>query len=176
MARTKGYKKYYRKSTSRYASNILDIGPSTFTLPNTENWNATDITLVTNPSFSTSDASSIKKIKNIELTMEAEASGTWEGIESIQYYIMYVPEDMTVNQDYPMKHPEYIMAYKFYGSPQPEYNDTIQLKQPVRIKSRLARNLNTGDKIILFLRAANTTTSSRSITYQGLIRWWTKSN
>lgn len=174
MARKRRTRRYFKKT--KYSSNIFDIGPSDFLLSTTEGWNATDITLITNPAQDINTTSSVKQIKNVEITMEAEANGSWEGIESIQYYIMFVPEDMVITNQFPMKHPEYIMAYKFYGSPQPEYGDTVVLKTPVRIRSRLARNLNTGDKIVLYIRAANTTNSSKTIQYQGLVRFWTKSN
>lgn len=177
MAKSKtNYKRrYYKKS--KYASNIIDIGPSEFVL-NQNGWNFTEVTLVTNPAYSPTTTSSISKVKNVEVAMNFDCTSivTKRDIENLQFYIVYVPEGMYVGNDYIQKHPEFIMAMRYYGEPSGD-NDASAQSFVLKIKSRLARNLNTGDKIILYIRGANVSLdTSYNIGYGGICRWWTKTN
>lgn len=90
---------------------------------------------------------------------------------------MYVPQGMSVTVDYPQQHPEYIMAYRFIGSPENESTAAASgVRNPLRIRSRLARKLQTGDSIIFLLVGVNTGTANLDVDIHGLVRWWTKAN
>lgn len=179
MAKFRRYRKYTRRGRTRWSSNILDIGPSTFTLSELSGWNHTEVTLITNPDYSSSLTSNLYTIKNVEVSLNfnADANQLFNYIDNLQFYIMYVPQGMFVGQDYAIKHPEYIMAMRYYGDPGSDSGNAPYTHTPIRIKTRLSRKLNTGDKIILLIRAANTNaTQTGQTVYGGVCRWWTKAN
>ena len=176
MARYRRYRR--RRRQSRWSSNIVDIGPNTFILQ-PESFSATEYTLVTNPAYNNQVGNNIYTVKNVEVCMNFDAPGQQHTspIENLQFYIMYVPESMAVGDDFAIKHPEYIMAMRYYGEPGNDAASNSFRSPAIRIKSRLSRKLNTGDRIILFIRGANTSTSATATaTYGGIVRWWTKAN
>lgn len=89
---------------------------------------------------------------------------------------MYVPQGMNITADYNIEHPEYIMTYKYLGSPTIDSNG--QQYQPYKIRTRLARKLQSGDNVILFIKGTNQVngTSPSNLRLSGLVRWWTKAN
>ena len=177
MPKYRRVRRRFRKRT-KWCSNLIDIGPNSFSLSN-ENWNFTEVQLITNPQYNYNLTSNLFTIKNVEVAINFDTdnigSGKW--IENLQFYIMYVPEGMTVTQDYAIKHPEYVMAMKYYGEPGVDAGSAgLAITPSYRIKTRLSRKLNTGDKIILFIRGANVGTQTFNVTYGGLCRFWTKAN
>ena len=174
MAR-KTRRRYY-KHRGRWCSNIQEIPQTQYTVANSPFGDS--ITLVTNPIQATTGVSQIYTVKNIEVSMVAEIDeddASPNDFEDLTYYIMYVPQGMNLTTDYNIEHPEYIMAYKYLGSPTLDGN---QQYQPVKIKTRLARKLNTGDQIILFFKGRCNAGmgSNRIFRLGGLVRWWTKAN
>lgn len=177
MAKFRRYRKYTRRGRSRWSSNLVDIGPNTFVLPTHQGWNHTEFTLITNPDYSDQLTSNLYTIKNVEVTLQFDATATSaQGIENVQFYIMYVPQTMYVGQDYAIKHPEYIMAMRYYGEPGQDATQAVKYSPSIKITSRLARKLNAGDRIILLIRAANSSNNDLQTTYGGLCRFWTKAN
>ena len=64
---------------------------------------------------------------------------------------------------------------KFLGSPDVEtQEDSKAYRNPLKIKTRLARRLQTGDKIILLVTGSNSSNATKTISFSGIIRWWTK--
>ena len=180
MAKYRRYRKYTRRGKSKWSSNIVDIGPSSFVLAN-QGWNSTELTLITNPDYSNQLTSNLYTIKNVEVAINFDtAAVTNQGlIENLQFYIMYVPQSMSVQQDYPIKHPEYIMAMRYYGEPGLDAQSgsiTGTTTPAYRIKTRLSRKLNTGDRVILFIRANNMGAVSVNTTAGGICIFWTKAN
>lgn len=175
MARRR-YRRYARKR-SRWSSNLVDIGPNNFVLANPQDWNHTEFTLITNPDYSDQLTSNLYTIKNVDVTLQFDATATSAiGIENVQFYIMYVPQNMYVGQDYAIKHPEYIMAMRYYGEPGQDQTNATKYSPSIRIKSRLARKLNSGDRIILLIRASNISGNSLTTMFGGICRFWTKAN
>jgi len=169
-------RKFYKRKSNKWASNIVEIEPTTTEVPT--GINILNVPIVKNLNQSVNYASSVFTVKNTEVNLEFEvtsAERNWN-IEGITYYIMYVPEGMNVSTDYNLQHPEYIMCYKYFGSPNLEGNTDIQQKPVFKVKSRLSRNLNTGDQIILLIKLANTGTANIPISYNGLVRFWTKTS
>lgn len=173
MARRR-YRRSYRRR-GRWCSNIQELPQTSYSI--TQNPFGDSITLVTNPIQATTGVSQIYTVKNIEVSMVAEVNESSTGlnnIEDLTYYIMYVPQGMNLTTDYNLEHPEYIMAYKYIGSPS---SDGDQQYQPIRVKTRLSRKLNTGDQIILFFKGrVSVGTAQNAFTLGGLVRWWTKAN
>ena len=171
MARkTKIIRKYYKKA--RWSSNIKSIENETILIPSGKQ--SASITLCYNPNQVDNTVSQIYTIKNIEFNFEIEgaSSGSPDSLESICGYIMFVPQGMSVGNDYAQLHPEYIMAMRFYGSP----DQDTPYRNPLRIKTRLSRKLNTGDSIIFYITTVNGSTTSHNMRINGLLRWWTKAN
>lgn len=170
MAKTYKKRRYY-KSKGRWSSNIQEFNSVGITFSPGQSSGTT--TLMTNPIQNTASVSQQFTIKNIELTFSVEESTNGE-IEAVTAYIMFVPQGMQVGQDYNIQHPEYIMNYKYIGSPSQDIQNSQA--QPIRVRSRLSRRLQTGDSIILFIKATNQGSADRSVNLSGLVRWWTKAN
>lgn len=182
MARKSYKKKFYRKK-GRWSANIRTITNESVTAPSGSFFSTLDLCL--NPPQDSATVSQQFTVKNVELSYEID-SDTTDGInfaEALTSYIMFVPQGMTVTETYPNFHPEFIMAMKFLGSP--SINNDVSVdpptglntgRNPLRIKTRLARRLQTGDKIILLIVGTNITNTQRTLKYNGIIRWWTKAN
>lgn len=175
MARRR-YTRRYRRRSSRWSPNIANLLASV-AAPADQSFFGT-IELATNPVQSNQTVSQTYTVKNVELTFQLElGTGGYSYIENLAGYIMYVPQGMQITVDYPQQHPEYIMAYRFFGSPEYESAATAGIRQPLRVRSRLARKLQTGDSIIFMVVGVNITNSnSFNVDIHGLVRWWTKAN
>ena len=114
------------------------------------------------------------------MTMDqTDVQSSTYNVEDICVYLMYVPQGMQVTNQYPNQHPEYILAYKFVGSP--SVDTPSSMAQPTKVRTRLARRLNTGDYLILYIkfsdvRSSATVTPVPQFNLHGLARWWTKAN
>lgn len=177
-------RRYYKRRTARWSPNLDQIVDS-FAVTNTGQFGY-PTTLAVNPTATTSTTiSQIFTVKNVEASFVFEANELANTLEALAFYIMYIPEGFNYQiSNLPQLHPEWIMNYKFIGSP--TYEQPVegqqpapsQQYQPVKIKTRMARKLNSGDRIILFAQGyrQGTTTTSINITMTGLVRWWTKAN
>lgn len=177
----RSYKKRYYRRKGRWSANIKTITNNTINIPANSTFYGTQ-DLCTNPAQTDSTVSQQYTVKNIELTFELEMNNVnaAANVESLVGYIMYVPQGYTITETIPGTHPEWIMAYKFIGSPtidDTSNNYPIQNPRlPVRLKTRMARRLQTGDKIIFIITGSSSATSTSQLTVNGLIRWWTKAN
>ena len=103
--------------------------------------------LCTNPTQSDTTVSNKYTIKNINCQLQLESSAAF-AVENLQAYVVYIPQGFvptgvpSAYADIPFQHPEWIMAYRFYGSAQQD-NETAANCQPgfpaLRLSSRLAR-------------------------------------
>lgn len=181
MARYRRYRKYTRRNRGRWSTNIQELGTTTI-LVNNQGAFYKDFTLAFNPLQTNTATSQVYTVKNIEVTFEVSRisdGGSPDGdkLEDITAYIMYVPQGMSLSTDYNLQHPEYIMAYKFLGSPTTD--SPTSMAQPTKIKTRLSRRLQTGDSVILFIKGNNTNSSTpyaQRCEFHGISRWWTKAN
>lgn len=180
MARYRRYRKYSRRSRGRWSANIQEIGTTNIAVPTTTGAWFRDFTLAFNPTQINTAVSQIYTVKNFEVTFElslGNTQATTNFIEDVTAYVMFVPQGMQITASYNLDHPEYIMAYKYLGSP---INDTglVSQAQASRVKTRLSRKLNTGDSVILFLKGnhTNSSTQPENLEFHGIARWWTKAN
>lgn len=169
----------YRRTRSRWSSNIQDV--STSINVTTAGVFSGTATLVTNPVQTSLSTSSIYTIKNIEATIQLSCGSLEEigSFNNMQYYIMYVPEGMAIDENYNIKHPEYILNYRYIGEPENTLGSSGGAgRNLIRIRTRLARKLNTGDQIVLFVKGTSvySSQSSKNLYISGLVRWWTKAN
>lgn len=178
MARRRRSRRSYRKG--RWSANIKQISYQ----DDTELFNGnfySSLTICSNPIQSDNTVSQQYTVKNIQLALTVEANNTTilNYVENLIGYIMYVPQGMNVTSSYPFQHPEYIMAYRYYGSPAPETSSPPATKAyPLRVRSRLARRLQTGDSIIFLLTGFGQDNPGidKNLQINGLVCWWTKAN
>lgn len=172
MAKYKRYRNYNRRNRPRWSANITHVVGEILSAPNASQFFNTFV-LCTNPIQANTSVPQTFTVKNVEFTGAVESSNSITTIEGLCAFVMYVPEGMTIPANYESAHPEYIMAYKYYGTPSP---DGQQQFQPIRVKTRLARTLQTGDSIVLFVKGYNVGTTSANLEVSGLVRWWSKAN
>lgn len=176
-------RRFYKRKSARWAPNIQEVGNLITANPTT--WSATE-TIMANPTQQNSFVSQTYTVKNVEISfnIDTETTGVSQYIEGITAYIMFVPQGMNITNDYNLQHPEYIMAYKYLGSPSsdsegsPGVSGTVigQQYQPYKVRTRLARKLQTGDSVVIFIKGVNQYTQNITLRLSGLIRWWTKAN
>lgn len=139
--------------------------------------------LCSNPTQTQETVSQKYTVKNINCQVEIsnqDGSSTVNAVENLQAFICFIPQGYvptgvpSAYGDVPYNHPEWIMAHRYFGSAQPD----SPYFPPLRLRSRLARKLDTGDRIVLIILGNNTATSggSRTIGYQGIVKYVTKAN
>lgn len=171
MARYRRVRRYRRKS-GKWSSNIQTIESDISFLPGGF-FTVTD--LCKNPVQSQTSVSQQYTVKNIEFSYKVELNNIDENrdVEMLQIYVVYVPQGFSVSDELIEQHPEWVMAYQFVGNPD---SDSVQRYQPRKIKTRLARRLQTGDSIAFLVVGNNNSNSSIGASIGGIVRWWTKAN
>lgn len=175
MAKSRRYRNYYRRySRNKWSPNIQEI-PTTSIITAANSTFFQSFTLAYNPPQTTTTVSQVFTVKNVEVNFYIDTSASQHiSLEDITAYIMYLPQGMTITPNFNLEHPEYILAYKYLGSP--TNDSSSQQYQPTRVKSRLSRKLQSGDNIILFIKGTNVNTNETNFDFHALIRWWTKAN
>lgn len=140
--------------------------------------------LCTNSTQSTSPTPVIVKTGNFKLRLDAQLTTpggmTISSWPSVSYYVMYVPEGFVFTAtpshaeliSYITKHPEWIIAYSVAGS-----NTTASSRwdlETCSFSSRLKRNLNSGDKVVLI--AVQEEDNALDLDVRGVVRFWTCAN
>lgn len=173
MAKYQRFRKYSRRNRGRWSANIKNIN-QLLDVTTTQSSFGDSIDLCLNPVQDSLTVSQQYTTKNIELSAFIECpDAELANIENLEHYIMYVPQGMNLTTDYNLEHPEYIMAYYFQGNPVPDAEST---GYRLKIKTRMARRLNTGDRIIYFYKGLHTASTNVQLRIRGLVRWWTKAN
>lgn len=168
----------YRRRSAKWAANLQEINTTTIQAAAQSQFNWTYV-LAFNPTQTNTAVSQVFTVKNLEVNFYIDSNSVSPNLEDICAYIMFVPQGMPVTLSYNLDHPEYIMAYKYLGSPSTDtttLGNTGQQYQPTRIRTRLSRKLQSGDNVILFLKGSNLGTADTTFDVHGLIRWWTKAN
>lgn len=175
MAKTRRIYRTYKKST-RWSANLRDITAQTINA-NQMSLFQSNTTLCSNPPQADDMVTTVYTVKNVEFNgnIELLTEVGYNAVTNLIAYIMYVPQGMTVGPNYDVQHPEYILAMKYYGKPT-NTTPTMPHSNPIRVKTRLARKLQSGDSIILLIKGANRGGTSIELMYSGITRWWTKSN
>lgn len=198
-------RRYYSKRTrvirprKKWASNLSQlVGAQTSNVaisppgqaPNTHYIITSD--LAQNKAQSGSPTPVILKCGNFKLKGDMRLYLTSNSTTAAQFagciaYIVYVPEGVQTIATIVQMHPEWIMAWSPINVDLQYVESGTPVTQNVEkfsMSSRLKRNLNSGDKVVMLLdllfvpNATATTTSSISITYQPSIgvQYWTCAN
>ena len=171
MARHRRSRRYYRKR-GVWSSRIQELNISETAAAGTNFFIQRD--LVENPVQSDSNISQKFTVKNMRAELEAQITTTNPAaVNFIRAYIMFVPQGVTVNASLPLNHPEWIMAYRWIGS---ATLNTTPYFPALRLGSRLARNLDTGDRITFLIIGENSDIQATGLNCNGLVRYNTKAN
>lgn len=169
MARHRRYRRYYRRR-SNWSSRINELNISETLAANGDFFIQRD--LVTNPAQTDNNISNKFTVKNVRAELEAQVtSSEATAINFVRAYIMFVPQGVPVNGSLPTNHPEWIMAYRWVGSPVANGSPYFPA---LRLGSRLSRNLDTGDRITFIIIGSNTDVVAAGINCNGLVRYNTK--
>lgn len=135
-------------------------------------------TLFSNPQIgNASTSTSVVKIKNCKVqfagTGFVDAAPT--GLLSMQVALIYVPEGVDYDAGILFRHPEWILAHKLVTC---DADQSLPIN--FSISSRLARNLNSGDRIeLVFIPRINTAGAAGiqhipgSMAYYATVQYWT---
>ena len=177
MAKTR--RRYYKRKTGKWSANIQEIN-NVIVPADPGQWSGTTV-LATNPVQNILGVSNIYTVKNFDINFTIESGNALADanvLEAITAYIMFVPQGMNIDENYNVHHPEFILNYKYLGSPPGTTagGAEVQQFQPFRLRTRLSRRLQTGDSIVLFIKGTNSSSAQVNVFLSGLIRWWTKAN
>lgn len=165
-------RRYYRRRTGRWSANISTLREP-LTTPTGSGSFYSYSTLCSNPIQVETTVSQQYTVKNTQVQFEFDSLNS-SAIENLTAYIMFIPQGYQITETLPNTHPEWIMAMKYYGSPGPDANTN---RNPLNIKTRLARRLQTGDGIILLITGYKDNNDTvQGLNFRGVVRWWTKAN
>ena len=112
--RNRNYRRIYSRK-GRWSPNIQELLTTSInTIPGTF---FTTYTLATNPSQQNTTVSQTYTVKNFSIDFYIDTDNQNFNIEDVCAYIVYVPQGMTVGDNYNILHPEYILNYKYLGTP-----------------------------------------------------------
>ena len=168
----KKYRRRYYRKKGKWSSNIKSISARLSGSVGSD-FNIYE-DLCVNPEQNNQTVSQIFTVKNITVSFDIEEDENktmW--LNNLTCYIMFIPQGYYPGYDTPFKHPEWIMAMKYFGNPAREDN---YIRSPMSIKTRLSRKLNTGDKIIFLITGIGNSYDNSDLAVHGVVRWWTKAN
>lgn len=181
MARTRRSRRYYRRNRKSWSSRITEFSGSQSAAQKYIIYQ----NICSNPSQDNLTVSNLYTVKNIDCQFELscpDANMSLPEVENLQFYVMYVPQGYiptgvpSAYAGLPFDHPEWIMAHRFVGSPT---SDANQIIKSYKIKTRLARKLDTGDRVILLILGDNVHSPQNvafTLAYQGLVKYVTRAN
>ena len=178
MAKYRRYRKYTRRRHI-WSSRLQNFSGAQSVATNTEF--VIYYNLCSNPVQSQDTVSQKYTVKNISCQMELATEDYIDPryVENLQAYICFIPQGYiptgtpSAYADVPYNHPEWIMAHRYFGSCLQDMN---VFYPPLRLRTRLARKLDTGDRIVLIILGKNTKTETATLSYQGIVKYVTKAN
>lgn len=106
----------------------------------------------------TGPTATIIKCGNFKLNFDVQSSSNTPFAGYGQAYVMFAPQGVNPTVDYPNEHPEYIMAWRSFD---PGYNAL----QSLSLQTKLKRNLNSGDAVVLVVRISNISSTQQTIAF-----------
>lgn len=138
--------------------------------------------LCQNPAQTNTTISQKYTVKNVhlQLNFNNDTTSTNQTLKNFQAFICYIPQGYVPTgvpgqyADVPYDHPEWIMAHRYLGTP--GSNTSSGWNSTFTLRSRLARKLDTGDRVVVIILGNNTSTASYTVNYSGVVKYVTKSN
>lgn len=103
--------------------------------------------------------STIVKVKNFKVL--CDITSVSNSISNLFVGIIFVPQGFTVSLTTPTEHPEWLLVWRTIDG---TAGASLGV-QNVQISSRLARNLNSGDSIVLFTSGTNLQSSTATMNF-----------
>lgn len=136
-----------RRRGKKWSPVLVELNPNPQAIPASSSI-FTALTICENSQNTTvAPTATVIKVGNMKISFECESSANRTVIASGVMFIMFVPQGLTPTADYPSQHPEYIMTWR-------SFNPTGGIGA-VTMQSRLKRNLNSGDKVIILYKIRN---------------------
>jgi hypothetical protein len=119
------------------------------------------------------------RIRNVDLTANLETMATTSSaFDNVTVAFMKIPQGFSVDNTSDatlVKHPEWVLAYKYIGSP--VVTSESQQYQPIRIRSNKSITLYPGDGLYLVVTGTKAATQSVATIYtNGLVKYFTRVN
>lgn len=171
MARYYKYKRAYVKRLyprKRWASNVVTKN-TLVTLPSGSKSAFITEELVINSRQGTTPTPVLIKFGRVKVKGDVRTDlASDNNYVSGVMYVIYVPQSLPINDDIITDHPEYIIGWT-----------TISLDSgnSFSFSSSLKRNLNSGDKVVLFFQvnSVNSTSNARNFNFYYTAQYWTTS-
>lgn len=176
-------RKYYRRTRvvrpkKKWASNLVLVN-------GTGSGNAYVSELCSNAAPNSTPTPIILKAGNFKVRVDSQVTFGGSAVEwwpSLSFYVVYMPDGMSLGSNpsasdvlsYVTRHPEWILCSTVVGS-----NTVTAAKfdlDTAVFSSRLKRNLNSGDKIMLLCSGTDTTIAYSGVVLRGVIKFWTCTN
>lgn len=176
-------RRYYRKRSvvvrpkKKWGSNIFNFNMTT---QGTGSLQGASNDLVVNSTSTSTPTPIIIKAGNFKVQGDAYfVAGAAAQIE-LSLYVVYLPEGVAPTNADQFKtlitsHPEWILAWKYISAnrvPQAATDQSLSFS----LSSRLKRNLNSGDKIVLLGLAVSVGNVITSANFAGMCQYWTCAN
>lgn len=146
-----------RRRGRKWSPVLVDSGDTTTAIGSSEETYLA-FTLCKNSSNTTNaPTATVIKCGNFKTYLDYFASA--QKLSNGRIFIMFVPQSMHVDTTFPTNHPEYIMAWRTIDT-------STNTLQTVSIQSKLKRNLNSGDSVILLFIVANNDTGAGTVQWQ----------
>lgn len=175
------YRRYTRivtKPKRKWASNINDFSMNLTFGSSTTPAAAASVNLVVNAAQSATPTPVVLKTGNFKIQGDAYFSATSNQLLQTTMYVVYVPQAVPITSLAECKtlidsHPEWIMAWKVV-----DLNGASNQVNAFSVSSRLKRNLNSGDRIVLICigDSAGGGTGNASLIVHGKVQHWVCAN
>lgn len=141
-----------RRRGKKWSPVLIEISGNQLNIPGQQS-SGWSIPLCTNSANTdTAPTATVIKCGNFKVSFEIETGAANYNAVTGRVYIMFVPQGVTADYNWPKAHPEYIMGWRH-----------VQVggnTSSVTIQSRLKRNLNSGDSIVLIAQIWNYMTNT----------------
>lgn len=167
MPRRRYYRRYYKVTPKKkWASNIVQ---GTVTSSNYQ-------TVVINSTQTSAPTPTIVKCGNFRVQGDVRVAytGSTPGrVASVNFFLMFVPEGVTVTDSLIGNHPEWIMGWTAIEWSGVTSESASTWGNKFSVTTRLKRNLNSGDRVVCILQSLDASVTASAVY---TIQYWTCAN
>ena len=145
-----------RRRGKKWSPVMVEIATNTQVGPSATVAEAQDL-CANSGSTAQAPTATVIKTGNFKVSFDCASTSTNPVLAAV--YIMFIPQAVEVSQLLPIRHPEWIMNWRTF--------DLTSNQQAVTIQSRLKRNLNSGDKVIVLFRFINISNTDIQVAIRG---------
>lgn len=136
-----------RRRGKKWSPVLVEISPQAVTVQASQTHTGSLIICANQTNTTQAPTATVIKCGNFKISFECESTTGRTAPVTGTMFMMFVPQGIAPDGDYPVQHPEYIMAWR-------AFNPTGAVAA-VTIQSRLKRNLNSGDRIMAIYKVRN---------------------